>query len=205
VTKRPRTAPRKKPRQERSQVTVSAILDATARVLCSTGYDRASTNRVAMAAGVSVGSLYQYFPSKEALVAALVERHSEEMMSLVKRKLDEVATAPLAAGIEAMIDAMFAAHEVDPKLHKVIIEQVPRVGRLEKLVDIDREIETLLAAYLTTRVGEIRRQDVATVAFVLMNVVESVTHASVLAELPTARSRSVARELTDLIRRYLLP
>jgi AcrR family transcriptional regulator len=205
MAKRPRTAVRKKPRQERSQVTVSAILDATARVLCTTGYDRASTNRVAMAAGVSVGSLYQYFPSKEALVAALVERHREQMMSLVKRKLDEVATAPLAMGIEAMIDAMFAAHEVDPKLHKVLIEQVPRVGRLEKLVDMDREIEAILAAYLALRVGELRRPDVAAAAFVLVNVVESVTHASVLAELPVARSRGVARELTDLIRRYLLP
>jgi len=66
----PRTSPRKKPRQERSVATVEVILDATARVLCSTGYDRASTNRIAMSAGVSVGSLYQYFPSKEALVAA---------------------------------------------------------------------------------------------------------------------------------------
>ena len=72
MAKRTRTAPRKKPKQERSQATVDAILVATARVLCETGYDRASTNRIALAAGVSVGSLYQYFPSKEALVAALV-------------------------------------------------------------------------------------------------------------------------------------
>jgi AcrR family transcriptional regulator len=64
MPRRPRTTPRKKPRQQRSQDTVECILDATARVLCATGYDRASTNRVAMAAGVSVGSLYQYFPSK---------------------------------------------------------------------------------------------------------------------------------------------
>ena len=69
----------------------------------------------------------------------------------------------------------------------------------------DREIEAILVAYLAMRAGELRRQDVATVAFVLMNVVESVSHASVLAELPVVRSRTVARELTDLIRRYLLP
>src|ERR1700733_5846515 len=90
MAKRTRTAPRKKPRQGRSQATVDAILVATARVLCATGYDRASTNRIALAAGVSVGSLYQYFPSKEALVAALVERHIDEMTSLVRTKLVEV-------------------------------------------------------------------------------------------------------------------
>src|SRR6516165_1973024 len=109
TTRRPRTTPRKKPRQERSQVTVEAILDATARVLCTIGYDRASTNRVALAAGVSVGSLYQYFPSKEALVAALVERHVEEMLRLVRAKIAEVSSAPLPVAVRTMIDAMFAA------------------------------------------------------------------------------------------------
>jgi len=122
MPRRPRTSPRKKPRQQRSQDTVECILDATARVLCSTGYDRASTNRVAMAAGVSVGSLYQYFPSKEALVAALVERHVEQMTSLVTGKLAEVSTAPLDVAVRTMIDSMFAAHAVDPRLHKVLIE-----------------------------------------------------------------------------------
>jgi AcrR family transcriptional regulator len=74
---------------------MDVILRATARVLRSTGYDRASTNRVALVAGVSIGSLYQYFPSKEALVAALVEQHVGQMLALVRSKLAEVAGAPL--------------------------------------------------------------------------------------------------------------
>src|ERR1700723_2508993 len=115
VTRRPRTTPRKKPRQERSHATVEVILSATARVLCSTGYDRASTNRIALAAGVSIGSLYQYFPSKEALVASLVERHTDQMMSVLKGKLAEVAMAPLPVAVRTLVDAMFDAHAVDPK------------------------------------------------------------------------------------------
>jgi AcrR family transcriptional regulator len=203
MARRPRTAPRKKPRQERSQATVDAILDATARVLCSTGYDRASTNRIALAAGVSVGSLYQYFPSKEALVAALVERHVEQMTSLVKRKLAEVATAPIPEAVPSIIHAMFDAHAVDPKLHKVLIEQVPRVGRLEKLMSVEREVELLVATFLEARRGEIRRARVETAAFVLVSVVEAVTHAAVLAELPPSRCAHVADELKDMVLRYL--
>ena len=65
----PTTNPRRRPRQARAQATVEAIVKATSRVLIEEGYDRASTNRIAHAAGVSIGSLYQYFPSKEALVA----------------------------------------------------------------------------------------------------------------------------------------
>ena len=198
-----RTAPRKKPRQERSQATVDAILDATARVLCTTGYDRASTNRVAVAAGVSIGSLYQYFPSKEALVAALVERHTAQMTTLVKTKLAEVATAPLAEACRTMIDAMFEAHAVDPRLHKVLIEQVPRVGRLEQVVAVEREVEALVALLLEARKHELRRSKLAATAFVLCNVVEAVTHAAVLAELEPRRAREVAEELTDMVLRYL--
>jgi len=204
MARRVRTAPRKKPRQDRSVATVDAILDATARVLTTTGYDRASTNRVAMAAGVSVGSLYQYFPSKEALVAALATRHNAKMSALVRAKLAELAAAPLPVAVRAMIDAMFAAHAVDPKLHKVLIEEVPRIGQLENLLAAERETEALVAALLESRKGELRRTDAETMAFVLVHVVEAVTHASVIAEHAPARARRVADELTDMVLRYLV-
>ena len=203
MPRRPRTTPRKKPRQQRSQDTVTCILDATARVLCSTGYDRASTNRVALAAGVSVGSLYQYFPSKEALVAALVDRHVEQMTSLVKAKLTEVSTAPLEVAVRTIIDVMFDAHRIDPRLHKVLIEQVPRVGKLEHVVGVEREVEVLVTVFLAARKGEIRRTQLEAAAFVLCNLVEAVTHAAVLAELMVPRRSEVAAELTDMVLRYL--
>ena len=74
-----RTTPRKRPSQERSRATVDTILDATARVLIHAGFDGLTTNAVATKAGVSIGSLYQYFPNKEAMVSALIERHMNEM------------------------------------------------------------------------------------------------------------------------------
>jgi AcrR family transcriptional regulator len=203
MPRRPRTTPRKKPRQQRSQDTVDCILDATARVLRTTGYDRASTNRVALAAGVSVGSVYQYFPSKEALVAALVDRHVAQMTSLVKGKLAEVANAPLDVAVRTMIQAMFDAHAVDPRLHKVLIEQVPRIGKLEHVVGLEREVELLVAVFLEARKGELRRSKLGAVAFVLCTVVESVTHAAVLGELRAQRVADVAEELTDMVLRYL--
>jgi AcrR family transcriptional regulator len=72
-------SPRKRPSQSRSAATVKAILDATARILVERGYAATSTNAVAERAGVSVGSLYQYFPNKDALIAALHTRHIEQM------------------------------------------------------------------------------------------------------------------------------
>jgi len=137
---RVRTAPRKEPRQARSLATVEAILVATARVLTRDGYDRASTNKIAAEAGVSVGSLYQYFPSKEALVAALVDRHLSHVTALLETNIEVLAEAPLPVSARALVKLMIAVHAHNPRLHKVIVEQVPRVGRLNRIYDIERQI-----------------------------------------------------------------
>src|SRR5689334_3047576 len=78
--------PRKQPRQARSQHMVETILEATARILAERGYVGTNTNLVAERAGVSVGSLYQYFPNKKSLVAALHERYAAQM----ERAIDTV-------------------------------------------------------------------------------------------------------------------
>jgi AcrR family transcriptional regulator len=72
--------PRKNPKQERSQTLVGAVLEASARILDLNGYARLTTNKVAELAGVSIGSLYQYFPGKDALMAAVLERHVNQIM-----------------------------------------------------------------------------------------------------------------------------
>ena len=103
----PTMLPRRRPRQARAQATVDAIIQATARVLVEDGYDRASTNRIAQAAGVSIGSLYQYFPSKEALVAALVETHVDRMMEAVTRILDtDTEPSDLHASADTLVRAL---------------------------------------------------------------------------------------------------
>ena len=91
---RPLTHPRKWPSQERSRATVDALVEATARILVRESFDKASTNRIAEEAGVSIGSLYQYFPSKEALVAAVIDRHKQELMQVAREALAQVGRLP---------------------------------------------------------------------------------------------------------------
>jgi AcrR family transcriptional regulator len=132
MARRPSTKPRKLASQERSRATVDALVDATARILVKEGFDKASTNRIAEVAGVSVGSLYQYFPSKEALVAAVATRHQQEVMQTVRGELADVFDQPLAKAMHKLVTVAVKAHRVDPKLHRVLAEQIPRVGELEK-------------------------------------------------------------------------
>src|SRR6516164_4846579 len=163
---RTRTVPRKSPQQQRSRETVDVILAATARVLVREGFDKASTNRIAEAAGVSVGSLYQYFPSKEALVVAVIERHNEDLMRVVRGALAEVAAQPLERAVRTLVAAAVEAHRVDPKLHRVVAEQIPRLGKLEKIDTFNRETYALLRTYLEGRRKEFRAVDLDMAAFV---------------------------------------
>ena len=204
ATQRVRTAPRKKAIQPRAVATVEAILTATARILVREGYDHASTNRIAEAAGVSIGSLYQYFPSKEALVAALMERHIEEMSEVLHREMALVIDAPLPRAIEHVVHAMLAAHAVNPKLHKVFVEQVPRVGRLERIKDIEVRALALARTFLEYRRPELREGlDLDLASFIVVATVESLTHAAVLYRPDLLADQRMVHEVRDLVLRYL--
>ena len=130
MARKPLTKPRKHASQERSRATVDALVGATARILVKEGFDKASTNRIAEVAGGSVGSLYQYFPGKEALVVAVIDRHNQDIMQVVRNALAEVASLPLENGVRRLVTAAIEAHRVDPKLHRVLAEQIPHTGRI---------------------------------------------------------------------------
>ena len=140
MARKPLTQPRKQAAQARSRATVDALIEATARILVKEGFDKASTNRIAAKAGVSVGSLYQYFPSKEALVVAVMERHSSELMALARDALADAATLPVAQAVRRLVTTAVHAHGIDPKLHRVLAEQIPRTGRLANTERFNTEI-----------------------------------------------------------------
>jgi AcrR family transcriptional regulator len=178
--RRPLTNPRKEASQERSRATVDALVEATARILVREGFDKASTNRIAQEAGVSIGSLYQYYPSKEALVVALIDRHNREIMQVVRGTLAEVAAQPVEEAVRTLVAVAIRAHRIDPKLHRVLTEQIPRTGRLEKVEAFNREIYALFRAFLEDHRDELRTVDLGLAAFVCVTSIEALAHTAVL-------------------------
>lgn len=206
MARRPQTNPRKTASQKRSRLTVDALIEATARILIKEGYDRVSTNRIAEVAGVSIGSLYQYFPSKEALVAAVIERHTQELWQVVRNALLKVAARPIEIATRELVAAAIAAHRVDPKLHRILAEEVPRTGRLENIESVQRNAGALFRDYLEAHRGEIDVADLDLAAFVLTTTVEALTHSAVLDRpdvLADEKAGEFVDEVTGLVLRYL--
>jgi AcrR family transcriptional regulator len=115
---------RKEPRQARARATTEAILDAAAHILGERGWKGLTTNAVAEAAGVSIGSLYQYFPNKLALIEAVRRRHFDEVLAIFRTAAD--ARIPRARRIAAFVDGMITVHSRYPAAHRVLLEEAPR-------------------------------------------------------------------------------
>ena len=201
MAQRPKTTVRKRPRQARARVTVEALLDATAQVLMKDGYDGLSTNRVALVAGVSVGSLYQYFPSKEALVAALLDHHSESVRAMIDGLLTTHAGSPCDVVATVLVSAMIDLKRAAPRLAKVLREETPRVGRMRRYETQLAELVERVALYLRTR-PEVRVDDVDLAAFMAVHAADHLTH-SLVTERPEVARDVAVREITAFVVRAL--
>ncbi|NUP04515.1 MAG: TetR/AcrR family transcriptional regulator [Polyangiaceae bacterium] len=198
-----KTAPRKRPRQARARATVEAILEATIHILLSRGYEGTTTIAVAERAGVSVGSLYQYFPNKEALVAALVERHVAELVACITDALDAAPADDPEAAVAAVVRAGIDAHRIHPQLHKILVEQVPRVGRMKTAMNTSKIITEKLAAFLAPHAAHLGGKDPALAAFVVETAVEALTHRAVIERPEMATERQLEAEALELVMGYL--
>jgi AcrR family transcriptional regulator len=115
--------PRKTPIQERSTITVEAITEATIQVLLSHGTDRLTTTRVAERAGVSIGTLYQYYPNKQSLMCALLERKHDSVSSAIEAACEASRGKPIAdmmrCVVEKFVDAKMLRTDISTALYKI--------------------------------------------------------------------------------------
>lgn len=201
-----KATPRKKPMQERSKATVAAIVEAATQLLAAEGYHNLSTNRIAEFAGVSVGSLYQYFPNKDAVVAAVVEAFAERQLQLIVAHLSSFdEDTDIEAGVRTVIAALFEAKKCEPELSRVLFEGVPQIGQVDMLgMWTERAVEVVKAA-LILRADAMRPLDIDTVAYVIVTACHGIVHTTVIKNPEMLQSETLAQETASLVLRYILP
>lgn len=164
---------RREPKQLRSKQTVNTMLDAVTVVLKRYGPDGVTTNRISEVAGFSIGSLYQYFPDKQAIYRALHERHVNEVREAITHALAENASGSFEDFTRALVEGLVNVHAADPQLHQLITALVP-----EGPAEFRSALCEIFEQVVVPADDETRRM-----LFVLSGLIESLVHG--LAEWPS--------------------
>ena len=192
---------RRRPKQRRARETVEAILDAVTKILKREGSQALTTNRIADVAGVSIGSLYQYFPDKRAIFIALHRRHIEQIDRLLERTLVEHATSPLEDLMRAMVNAMIDAHSGDPEFYQLLMVEVPHRadGSQDFAVRLDGAFRLAIAAKGRSRT----ENELDKAAFVVANMMDGLCHGAVLRRPAKVSLREAKDEIVRALLAYL--
>jgi AcrR family transcriptional regulator len=175
---RPRLEPRKPPTQQRAKETVEELLLAAAQIFEANGYAAGTTNRIAKRAGVSIGTLYQYFPSKEALAVALLERHIADTDQRLHQWVGHMVAERhgLRAALQDYVEGMLEIHSGGPRLQHILLEETPLPERVHQaLLQTERSAAKTVAGLLRLY-PEIRQPNLEQAGHLLVQTVESLTH-----------------------------
>jgi AcrR family transcriptional regulator len=192
-------ARRRNPVQERARFTVEAMLDAAVKQLKQDGASSITTNRIAEVAGVSIGSVYQYFPNKRAIFVALHARHIDQVDCVIHRTLGGHAESPLEDLIEALVNSMVEVHTADPELSELLQSEVPHRADSTRAFSVrfHEAFRSALAPHAKYLGG---KTDLDTRAFFLGNLLDGLGHAIILRR---PRSLSLARAKAECCKAIL--
>lgn len=182
---------------------VERIIEAGTRVLVANGYEGASTNRIADEAGISPGSLYQYFPNKDAIVVAIVERYRDRMERDIAEQLTGMLGAPPAELVQRILRALVDALSREPEILRAIVQNVPHQSGLDTFASFERRVTDLLRGYLMMHRELLREADLEAAMWMAVQSVELLSVRYVLDAPPIPRERFVD-ELTALVIGYLV-
>ena len=201
-SKRSREA-RKPPQQPRARVTVAAILDGAIRVLEQEGHQAATTSRIAEVAGVSVGTLYQYFANRDAIVDALQEREFQRATAMLERTLGSSNFSSEREVAQAVIDGLLELYRAAPALHRLFVLDGLRVTPAERVRAFDLRSIEFLRSFLSMTPWPVAGKSPAVTAFILYHSVRATMLAYMLEAPPSISDRVLVDELTDLVLSYL--
>jgi len=192
--------PRKIPAQARSRVTVDAIMQATTYILTEIGWEGLTTNAIAERAGVNIGSLYQYFPNKEAIIAELQRRHADTIHAELDKALRLLPAQPsLREALSLVVEMLINEHRVAPAVHKAIREELPRTVR--STLNDEEQLRGKILEFLKPFMRNVPDPDLA--IYMISIAVEAIFH-NVTAERPELLDHpSLVTELVALLENYL--
>ena len=202
-----RTSPRRIPQQRRSRVTVDAIVEAAAHLLAARGWHASTTNHIAERAGVSIGSLYKYFPNKPSILAEVARRRIAGEVSGIAATMQAHADDPRAM-LGAMVDATVERYAVNAALDTALMEHLGPMEVARFLRDAEGAVVEMTEGYLARHRARLRARDGeegGAVAFVVVHALRGVLVAAAARGPALLRAQSFREALAGMLERFLLP
>lgn len=195
--------PRKTPVQARSTVTVEAIYEATFQVLLAVGPDRLTTTRVAERAGVSIGTLYQYFPNKQSLLLSALEKHMERVVSAVEAACRRSHSQPVSTMIESIVEAFVDAKMERADISMALYAIANGVKERALVKKAGKRAQVALASMLATA-SDAQFEDIAFTSLVVYSAMGGAMRAVLEAGSPPKMVRLLRKQLVLLCRGFLM-
>ncbi|MBX9459157.1 MAG: TetR/AcrR family transcriptional regulator [Rhizobium sp.] len=195
-------APRKQPRQARATTTVDIIFEATLQVLMAEGLQRLTTTRVAQRAGVSVGTLYQYFPHKQALLYALNARYLDIVAERVETVCESHHGAPLARMVEALVTAYWTAKTERSDVTRALYRASVELDNESLIEAFGRRVDAASAAMLATT-PDADFADLRVVNAMFLTAIFGTVRTVFERNMPTSVGSDLHRELIAMCLSYL--
>lgn len=194
--------PRKSAVQARSAATVEALHTATLQVLTQQGLIRCTTTRVAERAGMSVGSLYQYYPNRDALLAAVLEKHLVEVAETVELACDRYQGTSVADMASGLVAAFLAVKLREPAVSKALYAIAGERGGAELVARINARMVAATAALLATA-ADAHFEDPGLTAAIALSAVVGPVRALLEGNASPAFEAGLEQQVTLLLRAYL--
>ncbi|MGE4133000.1 MAG: TetR/AcrR family transcriptional regulator [Bdellovibrionales bacterium] len=199
-----RKTQRKKPKQTRSKALVDSIYQATVRILPRIGVDGLTTKKVAETAGVSIGSLYQYFPNKDSILEAVMDMAISTTTASVNKAVDQLGTMTMEQSVSLMVDHVLGVFLDDKLRMREVFKRAPELQRVPILYYTRQKVVERLAAHAERKMPGLPSEDYKTMAFISANAAMGVVQTMLFDETQTYSKDELAAELKIMIVAYLL-
>ena len=193
---------RKLPRQRRSRTTVESIKQATLALLSEHGLQGFGTDRIAERAGVSIGSLYQYFPNREAILQAVYEDVSIEYAEAMRSLLDQIMDLPIEAAVTRVIDRVMRLHERHQLVLLTMAEEIPELNLAGLPLSFNNLLRGSIRAYVINK-RRLSPRELDRKVFLIEKLILG-SAGSYLREKPTRIARrEFTADMAQIIARYI--
>jgi AcrR family transcriptional regulator len=183
---------------------VDVLLEATELVLADKGFAATTTNHIAGAAGVSIGTLYHYFPSKESLIEAVVHRMWTRELAVLDTHREELLRGPLDHAVRAIVRDLVAVMAERRELYRRWYAEASHLGRLDEGLEITARAVAAIHQAFAARASELRPRNLAFAADLVVKMALAMVRTGARDYASETRSGELAAELSDMILRYLL-